>query len=99
MQSRSCICPLPLFWPGGLEAQQKLNQEKAKVLYDAIAASNGFYVNPVEPSVRSLMNVPFTIPSNPELEKAFVKETEKLGMVGFPNSSSYYPAALDPSEC
>jgi phosphoserine aminotransferase len=67
--------------PGGLEAQKKLNEEKAKVLYDTIAASNGFYSNPVEPSVRSLMNVPFTIPSNPDLEKAFVKETEKLGLV------------------
>ena len=84
---------------GGLEAQQKLNQEKAKVLYDAIAASNGFYVNPVEPSVRSLMNVPFTIPSNPELEKAFVKETEKLGMVGSQLLLLLSCDVLDPLEC
>lgn len=27
------------------------------------------------------MNVPFTIPSNPDLEKAFIKEAEKLNMV------------------
>ena len=88
-----------LFLSGGLEAQQKLNQEKAKVLYDAIAASNGFYVNPVEPSVRSLMNVPFTIPSNPELEKAFVKETEKLGMVGSQLLLLLSCDVLDPLEC
>jgi phosphoserine aminotransferase len=60
---------------------QKLNEEKAGILYDAIAASNGFYNSPVDPAVRSLMNVPFTIPSSPDLEKAFIKEAEKLGMV------------------
>lgn len=60
---------------------QKNNEAKAKLLYDAIAGSNGFYANPVDPAVRSLMNVPFTIPSNPDLEKTFVKETEKLGLV------------------
>lgn len=72
--------PVPLL-TGGLEAVQKANVAKAKVLYDTIAGSNGFYVNPVDPSCRSLMNVPFTIPSNPDLEKAFVKEAEKLNMV------------------
>lgn len=66
---------------GGLEAQLKLNEAKAKLLYDAIESSNGFYFSPVAKANRSLMNVPFTIPSNPELEKAFVKETEKLGML------------------
>ena len=78
------ICGLvfeKLLKQGGLEAQQKLNEQKAKVLYDAIVASNGFYSNPVEASSRSLMNVPFTIPSNPDLEKAFTKETEKLGLL------------------
>jgi phosphoserine aminotransferase len=54
---------------GGLTAVQANNEEKAKLLYDAIQASNGFYNNPVDPSCRSLMNVPFTIPSNPDLEK------------------------------
>ncbi len=48
---------------------QASNEAKAKVLYDAIADSNGFYNNPVDPAVRSLMNVPFTIPSKPDLEK------------------------------
>mmetsp|Transcript_7771 Transcript_7771/g.20701 ORF Transcript_7771/g.20701 Transcript_7771/m.20701 type:complete len:405 (+) Transcript_7771:92-1306(+) len=66
---------------GGLEAVQANNVEKAKILYDAIEASNGFYNNPVDPACRSLMNVPFTIPSNPDLEKAFIKEAEKLNMV------------------
>lgn len=51
------------------------------MLYDAIAASNGFYAQPVDPAVRSLMNVPFTIPSNADLEKTFVSEAAKQGMV------------------
>lgn len=32
-------------------------------------------------AVRSLMNVPFTIPSNPDLEKEFIAQAAKLGMV------------------
>lgn len=53
----------------------------AQVVYDAINGSNGFYNSPVDEACRSLMNVPFTIPSNPELEKSFVAEAAKLGMV------------------
>lgn len=66
---------------GGLEAVQANNEKKAKILYDAIGASNGFYNSPVDPAARSNMNVPFTIPSSPDLEKAFLKETEKLGLI------------------
>lgn len=66
---------------GGLAAVQQRNAAKAAVLYDTIAASGGFYSSPVEASVQSKMNVPFTIPSNSDLEKAFVKEAEKLGLV------------------
>lgn len=66
---------------GGLEAQTKLNHAKAKLLYDAIEESNGFYKSPVEKSVRSKMNVPFTIPAGEDLEKAFIKEAEKNGMI------------------
>eukprot|EP01025_Chloroclados_australasicus_P015684 TRINITY_DN1755_c0_g2_i1.p1 TRINITY_DN1755_c0_g2~~TRINITY_DN1755_c0_g2_i1.p1 ORF type:complete len:410 (-),score=62.47 TRINITY_DN1755_c0_g2_i1:416-1645(-) len=66
---------------GGLQAQQKRNQEKAKIVYDAIEESQGFYNSPVDPAVRSNMNVPFTIPSNPDLEKEFIAEAAKLGMI------------------
>eukprot|EP00195_Chlamydomonas_chlamydogama_P010521 CAMPEP_0202899864 /NCGR_PEP_ID=MMETSP1392-20130828/9046_1 /ASSEMBLY_ACC=CAM_ASM_000868 /TAXON_ID=225041 /ORGANISM="Chlamydomonas chlamydogama, Strain SAG 11-48b" /LENGTH=401 /DNA_ID=CAMNT_0049586157 /DNA_START=97 /DNA_END=1302 /DNA_ORIENTATION=+ len=78
------ICGLvfaKLIKQGGLDAQLKLNERKAKVLYDAIEASGGFYNSPVDPAVRSLMNVPFTIPSNADLEKAFIKEADKLGLL------------------
>jgi len=65
---------------GGLTAVRANNEAKAKIVYDAIAGSNGFYSSPVDPAARSLMNVPFTIPSNPDLEKAFVAEATAAGL-------------------
>ncbi|PKA62122.1 Phosphoserine aminotransferase, chloroplastic [Apostasia shenzhenica] len=65
---------------GGLEAVERKNAKKAGILYDAIDGSGGFYVCPVEKSVRSLMNVPFTLQKS-ELEKKFIEEAAKEGMV------------------
>lgn len=66
---------------GGIEAMKKTNDAKAKILYDAIDNSDGFYVNPIAPADRSNMNVPFTIPMSQELEAVFVKEAAAAGMV------------------
>lgn len=66
---------------GGLSAVHQANQGKATLLYDTIANSKGFYQSPVDPAVRSNMNVPFTIPSNPDLEKSFISEAAAKGMV------------------
>jgi hypothetical protein len=65
---------------GGLEAMEKRNIAKAKKIFDAIAASNGFYVCPVAPGVRSVMNIPFTM-ATPELEKAFLKICDQRGLM------------------
>lgn len=65
---------------GGLEQVEKNNIKKAQILYDAIDSSNGFYRCPVEKSVRSLMNVPFTLEKS-ELEAEFIKEAAKEKMV------------------
>ncbi|KAG2695000.1 hypothetical protein I3760_08G170800 [Carya illinoinensis] len=65
---------------GGLEEVEKRNKKKAELLYSAIDLSNGFYRCPVEKSVRSLMNVPFTL-EKPELEADFVKEAAKEKMI------------------
>ncbi|CAL5340183.1 unnamed protein product [Camellia sinensis] len=46
---------------GGLVEVEKKNMKKAQILYGTIDQSNGFYRCPVEKSVRSLMNVPFTL--------------------------------------
>ncbi|KAL8158443.1 phosphoserine aminotransferase 2, chloroplastic-like [Apium graveolens] len=65
---------------GGLGEVEKKNMKKARILYDAIDGSKGFYRCPVEKSVRSLMNVPFTL-EKPELEAEFIKEAAKEKMV------------------
>ena len=66
---------------GGLDGVVKRNNEKAGLLYDAIDNSGGFYKSPVEKSVRSDMNVVFTM-ENTDLEKEFVAEAKKKGMYG-----------------
>ena len=52
---------------GGLAEMQKINEAKAKVLYDYLD-SQDFYNNPVEHRYRSTMNVTFTSP-NPDMDK------------------------------
>eukprot|EP00899_Mesostigma_viride_P011399 jgi/Mesvir1/2025/Mv16549-RA.1 len=65
---------------GGLAAAKERNEKKAKILYDAIQASNGFYKCPVDAKVRSLMNVPFTL-ANPDLDKPFLAAAEAHKLV------------------
>ena len=62
---------------GGLEAMQKKNEEKAKILYDFLDASKMFK-GTVRPEDRSLMNVPF-VTGNEELDAKFVKEAKAAG--------------------
>lgn len=64
---------------GGVPAMQKINEEKAKLLYDFIDNST-FYTNSVDKKYRSLMNVPFVAP-NDELNAKFVAEASKAGLV------------------
>lgn len=66
---------------GGLEAIAKINDEKARLIYDAIDNSNGFYRGHAEKDSRSKMNITFRLPSE-ELEKKFVKEATEQGLVG-----------------
>ena len=66
---------------GGLEAMEKRNLEKAKLLYDAIDRRPDFYRCPVERESRSTMNVVFNLPT-PDLEAEFVSAAQKQGMVG-----------------
>ena len=59
-----------------------------QIVFDAIAGSGDFYNSPVDPAVRSLMNIPFTIPSKPELEKTFITEAAARGLVRCPVSDA-----------
>lgn len=58
---------------GGLAATDKMNQAKAKVIYDAIDNSGGFYSGTAALEDRSLMNVTFRI-ADQDLEVKFVAE-------------------------
>jgi phosphoserine aminotransferase len=66
---------------GGVSAIQVENQAKAKILYDALDASDGFYQPCAEKSARSLMNVTFRL-GDEELESKFASEATANGLDG-----------------
>jgi phosphoserine aminotransferase len=83
---------------GGLNGIQKRNETKARLLYDAIDSSNGFYHCPVEKDSRSLMNVVFRVAgtrgksaaTHPDetAEKEFGKQAAAAGLTGTPGHRS-----------
>jgi len=66
---------------GGLAAIEKTNRVKAGLVYDAIDESGGFYRGHAKPEARSLMNIPFRLPSE-ELEATFASEAKKNNLIG-----------------
>jgi len=64
---------------GGVAAMEKVNKEKAKLLYDFLDNSVMFKGTAVKED-RSLMNVPFTLPSD-ELTEKCLKEAKQNGLV------------------
>ncbi|NOX67304.1 MAG: phosphoserine transaminase, partial [Chlorobi bacterium] len=66
---------------GGLEEMHKINQAKAKMLYDAIDNSDGFYKGSAAVEDRSLMNVTFNLQTE-ELEKKMIAEATEKGFSG-----------------
>ncbi|MEG2002602.1 MAG: 3-phosphoserine/phosphohydroxythreonine transaminase [Clostridia bacterium] len=64
---------------GGLKAVNKINKDKAQMLYDYID-STSFYTNNVEKDARSIMNVPF-VTANADLDAKFVKEASQNSIV------------------
>jgi phosphoserine aminotransferase len=64
---------------GGLENMQRRNVEKARLLYELIDDSGGFYRCHAQPQHRSLMNVTFRLPDE-ALEARFLAEAEKNGL-------------------
>ena len=65
---------------GGLVAMAERNRAKAERLYRAIDGSGGYYRNPIEPSARSRMNVPFTLHDS-ALDAAFLQQSEAAGLL------------------
>lgn len=66
---------------GGVSGMAKINETKAKILYDAIDSSDGYYQGHAEKEARSMMNVTFRLPSE-DLEKKFVSEATQQGLDG-----------------
>jgi len=76
------IMKLVLEWikeQGGISAIQKINEKKAKILYDFLDSSKMFRGTVVKED-RSLMNIPFVTDSD-ELNAKFIKEATEKGFV------------------
>ena len=80
------IVGLVLEWieaEGGVAAIEKRNQAKARLLYDAIDSSGGYYVGPIDKDARSRMNVTFRVAGgNEDVEKKFAAEAAAGRLVG-----------------
>ncbi|MBM7572960.1 3-phosphoserine/phosphohydroxythreonine transaminase [Aquibacillus albus] len=63
---------------GGLKEMERINREKAQILYDYIEASD-LFDSPVNKESRSIMNIPFIIP-NRDLDAEFIKEAKASGL-------------------
>lgn len=77
------VCLLTLRWLqsiGGVAAIEKINNEKAALLYNEID-SNELFTGTVKKEDRSKMNVCFVM-NDPALESSFLEYTTSLGIVG-----------------
>jgi len=76
------ICGLVFEWLkklGGVPEMQRINEEKAAILYDFLDNSK-LFKGTVRKQDRSLMNVPF-VTGNKDLDAQFVKEAAENGLV------------------
>ena len=76
------MCKLVFEWIknlGGVAAIQKMNEEKAGILYDYLDSSKMFSAT-VSGADRSLMNIPF-VTGNDDIDKKFVQEATAAGFV------------------
>ncbi len=65
---------------GGVKAIEKINTEKAMLLYDEIDRDE-YYRGHAEEKSRSMMNVSFNLPTS-ELEQQFISEAAAIGLNG-----------------
>jgi phosphoserine aminotransferase len=76
------MCHLVFDWLeslGGIQAMQRINEEKARLLYDYLDDSKLFQ-GTVVPKDRSLMNVPF-VTGDENLDHQFIKQAIQKGFV------------------
>ncbi|NLM18389.1 MAG: 3-phosphoserine/phosphohydroxythreonine transaminase [Candidatus Riflebacteria bacterium] len=65
---------------GGVPYYEKLNKEKAEIVYNAIDSSKLFKAHVKKGPDRSLMNIPF-FSGNEDLDKKFIKAAEAEGLL------------------
>lgn len=65
---------------GGLPGMARHNATKARLLYDVLDGSGGFYAGHARPDCRSDMNVTFRLPDE-AIEKEFLKGAQARGLV------------------
>jgi phosphoserine aminotransferase len=74
---------------GGVAGIERRNEAKAKMLYEAIDGSGGYYQCPVEKASRSRMNVVYRVGGGDEaMEKEFAKQATAAGLIGTPGHRS-----------
>lgn len=66
---------------GGVAGLEQRTAEKARLVYDVIDRSDGYFHNPVKRRYRSHTNVVFRLPT-PEAESRFLGESAQAGLVG-----------------
>ena len=66
---------------GGLDVMEKNNRHKAGLVYALIDEHKDYFMCPVQPGCRSVMNIVFRLPT-PELEAKLVSEATAAGFVG-----------------
>ena len=66
---------------GGIWEVEKKNEKKAKLIYDVLDKSDGFYKPHAAKDSRSLMNITFRLPTE-ELESKCFEEAKGLKLVG-----------------
>lgn len=73
---------------GGLEEMKRRNEKKASLIYDYIdGVGQYYYTSSIDKKCRSMMNVTFHI-GNTELDKKFIAEAEKRGLINLEGDPS-----------
>ncbi len=66
---------------GGMKEIEKRRDAKAKLIYDMIDESKGYYRCPVDVKCRSKMNIVWRLKTE-DLENSFISQAEKAGLSG-----------------
>jgi len=65
----------------GIKFWEDLTIQRSKKLYDYIDSTQGYYINNVDPAFRSRMNIVFQMAKGKDIEKKFVADAEKVGLI------------------